>query len=351
MSTKILIADDDKLVRKAIEKILRLFNHDVISVQSGHEVLEHVSDEIDVIILDINMPGIDGFETLDLLNESDIDIPVLFLTGVGSLDYAVRAINLGAYDFLRKPVSDIEIFHVKIKRAIEKRQFLRNEKQYRSNLEKEVFEKTSELAKKNLLLEQYSEQLEHATVQLMTSLQTAMEEKDFYTAGHTKRVTDLSMMLAKAANLSREDCIVLKRAAQFHDIGKLVIDLSCIQKPGPLSSNEWERIKKHPEVGASIIEPLNFMEKERDIIRKHHEKIDGSGYPLGITGKDIDTLTRIITIADSYDAMTSQRNYRKNLTAQQALEELRHCAGKHFDKKLVELFTQVILSSETAFAL
>ncbi|WP_035274061.1 HD domain-containing phosphohydrolase [Desulfogranum japonicum] len=345
MGSHILIADDDLLVRSAIEKILTLFQHKVTSVSNGYELLEKVSDDFDVIILDINMPDMDGFQTLEELNKLNLEIPVLFLTGAGSMDYAVRAINLGAYDFLTKPIEDIEIFHVRVKRAIEKRHYILNEKRNKENLKAEVLEKTKELADKNILLEKYSHHLERATLSIMSSLQTAMEEKDGYTAGHTLRVTEFSMKLAKATQLNKDDLIVLQRAAQFHDIGKLVIDLSCIQKAGPLNDEEWALIKKHPAVGASIIEPLSFMDREREIIRHHHEKIDGSGYPDGISGNELDTLTRIITIADSYDAMTSRRNYRKNLSTQEAVEELRRCGGTHFDPELVEIFAGVVLSS------
>ena len=349
MGSKVLIADDDALVRVAIEKILTMFGHDVLAVQSGQEVLAQVSDAFDVIILDINMPEMDGFETLRRLNQQETDIPVLFLTGAGSMDYAVKAINLGAYDFLTKPIADIELFHVKIKQATEKRHFLLQEKAYRKQLEHDVQEKTRELADKNKLLERYSNHLENATVQIMSSLQAAMEEKDGYTAGHTRRVTELSLALGKAAGLGWDDMVVLRRSSQFHDIGKLVIDLSCIQKPGALSPEEWALIKKHPEVGASIIEPLTFMDKERDIIRHHHEKLDGTGYPDGIGGHEIDGLTRIITIADSYDAMTSRRNYRKNMTATEAMAELRRCAKTQFDPDLVELFAGVVLSAATLY--
>ena len=349
MGSKILIADDDDLVRVAIQKILNMFDHEVVTVQSGREVLEQVSDAFDVIILDINMPDMDGFETLEQLNKKQVDIPVLFLTGAGSMDYAVKAINLGAYDFLTKPIADIELFHVKVKQAAEKRHFLLQEKEYKKNLETEVRSKTRELAEKNILLEQYSNNLENATVQIMSSLQAAMEEKDDYTAGHTRRVTEYVVLLGEAAGISEEDGVILRRASQFHDIGKLVIDLSCIQKPGVLTPEEWELIKKHPEVGASIIEPLTFMDRERDIIRHHHEKLDGSGYPDGIGGTELDTLTRIITIADSYDAMTSRRNYRRNLSTPEAVGELRRCAGSQFDGDLVELFAGVVLSARSLY--
>ncbi len=349
MVAKILVADDDMLVRSAIQKILHMFHHEVVAVESGRQVLERVSDEFDVIVLDINMPDMDGFETLERLNQQHIDIPVLFLTGAGTMDYAVKAINLGAYDFLTKPIADIELFHIKVKRAAEKRHFLLQEKAYKKRLEAEVQNKTRELAQKNMLLERYSNDLENATVQIMTSLQTAMEEKDGYTAGHTRRVTELALLLGQSAGMSGDDITVLRRASQFHDIGKLVIDLSCIQKAGALTPEEWELIKKHPGIGASIIEPLTFMERERDIIRHHHEKLDGSGYPDGIGGNDLEVLTRIITIADSYDAMTSRRNYRRNLTSAEAVGELRRCAGSQFDPELVEIFAGVVLSARSLY--
>ncbi|HBI14786.1 MAG TPA: cyclic di-GMP phosphodiesterase response regulator [Desulfobulbaceae bacterium] len=348
MGAKILIADDDDLVRNAVEKILTMFDYDVVAVASGKAVLETISDDFDVIILDINMPDMDGFQTIEGLNRQHCDVPVLFLTGAGSMDYAIKAINLGAYDFLTKPIEDIELFHVKVKRAVEKRGYILNEKNHRQNLEHEVREKTRELAEKNVLLQRYSLQLEEATVQVMSSLQTAMEEKDMYTAGHTRRVTQYSQLLGQEIILSREDMKVLERASHFHDIGKLVIDLSCIQKPGKLTAEEWALIKKHPEVGANIIQPLKFTERERSIILHHHERLDGHGYPDGIGGDDLDTLTRIITIADSYDAMTSRRNYRRNLTTMDAVSELRRCSGTQFDPELAEAFIGIVFANKTA---
>jgi putative two-component system response regulator len=341
--TKILIADDDAMVRSTVSKILEMFGYVVQTVSDGMGVLDVVNDSFDVIILDINMPGMDGFDTINALNKFDYNIPVLFLTGAGSMDYAVKAINLGAYDFLTKPIEDLDIFNVKIRRAIEKRMYVLQERRYKESLEDDVRIKAEKLEEQNKLLLSYSNSLENATIQLMSSLQNAMEEKDFYTAGHTTRVTEYAVMLGMAMSLPENDQVVLRRAAQFHDIGKLVIDLSCIQKPGKLTDEEWLLIKKHPSVGANIVKPLGFMNREQFIIRHHHERMDGKGYPDGLTGDKLDPLTKILIVVDSYDAMTSRRNYRKNLKMEEALVELDNCSGSQFDPVTVRYFAKSIV--------
>jgi len=340
--SKILIADDDTMVRSTVSKILEMFGHCVETAADGREVVDIVDDSFDVIILDINMPEMDGFETIHELNKLGHNIPVLFLTGAGSMDYAVKAINLGAYDFLTKPIDDLDIFNVKIRRAIEKRMYVLQERRYKEALEDDIQEKAEQLEVQNKLLVSYSNSLENATVQLMSSLQNAMEEKDYYTAGHTMRVTEYAVMLGNVLGLEGQDLVVLRRAAQFHDIGKLVIDLSCIQKPGKLSAEEWALIQKHPSVGANIIEPLGFMDREQFIIRHHHERMDGKGYPDGLLGNQLDDLTKILIVVDSYDAMTSRRNYRRNLSMEEAISELYSCAGTQFDPVIVEKFARSI---------
>jgi len=340
--SKILVTDDDALVREAVEKILELFGHQVVAAGSGREALGLLADDLDVIILDINMPDMDGFETMAAINERNLGIPVLFLTGAGSMEYAVKAINLGAYDFIPKPIEDLDMFDVKIKRAIEKRMYVRREKAYTEDLESEVRAKTSELAEKNQLLEEYSHQLERSALATILTLQTALEEKDEYTAGHTQRVTKYAEMIGRELSLAAEEMVVLERACQLHDIGKLVLDNSCIQKPGPLDDREWALVKKHPAVGENIIKPLRFLEREGPIVRHHHERVDGKGYPDGLTGAELDILTKIITVADSFDAMTSMRSYRVNLNHDGAIAELRRCAGSQFDGAVVETFARLI---------
>lgn len=340
---KILIADDDNIVRLTISKILEMFGYTVETASGGSEAIQKLNDSFDVIILDINMPDMDGFETMEKIDELGFDIPVLFLTGAGSMAYAVKAINIGAYDFLTKPIEDLDVFNIKIRRAIEKRKYVLTERKYKEALEDDIRVKAKQLEAQNKLLISYSNSLENATIQLMTSLQNAMEEKDFYTAGHTMRVTEYAVMLGLAMGLTENELVILRRAAQFHDIGKLVIDLSCIQKPGRLTGDEWELIRKHPEVGANIIKPLGFMDREQFIIRHHHERMDGKGYPDRLMGEDLDDLTRIITVVDSYDAMTSRRNYKENMSMEQAVDELIACSGTQFDGEIVKYFSRSIV--------
>jgi len=343
VKSKILIADDDPLVREAIQKILEIFGYEVVSCANGREIVNAVDESYNTIILDINMPELDGFATLKTLNKLKLEIPVLFLTGAGSIDYAMKAINLGAYDFLTKPIDDLDLFEVKIKRAIEKRMYVLMHRAYKENLEDEVKEKTKELLAKNILLDNYSQQLEEQTLNTITTLQLALEEKDKYTAGHTRRVTQYGKMIGEALKLTSADLHTLVWACQIHDIGKLVIDVSCIQKPGPLTAEEWDKVTKHPEIGYNIVQPLQFLSREATIIRHHHERLDGSGYPDNLQGLALDPLTRILTVADSYDAMTSQRSYKFNKPMEEAIEELYNCAGSQFDPDVVKALAGILL--------
>jgi putative two-component system response regulator len=341
--SRILVADDDALVRDAVVKILEMFGYEVSAVTNGKEVLQILDDRFDLIVLDINMPEMDGFEAMAAINKRQLEIPVLFLTGAGSMEYAIRAINLGAYDFISKPIEDLDLFEITIRRAVEKRMYVLRERAYKTNLEKEVRSKTKELAEKNVLLEQYSHHLETSAVNTILTLQTALEEKDLYTAGHTMRVTHYAVMIGQTMQLSAIDMEVLEQASHLHDIGKLVIDVSWLQKPGHLTKREWEMVKKHPAIGENILKPLIFLEREGKIIRHHHERVDGKGYPDGLAGRELDLLTKILTVADSYDAMTSMRPYKKNLARADAMEELRRCANSQFDPEVVDTFIGILL--------
>jgi putative nucleotidyltransferase with HDIG domain len=249
---------------------------------------------------------------------------------------------------MTKPVEDLGLFDAKVQQAIEKRMYVLKERAYKANLEMEVKIKTRELAEKNKLLTEYSRKLENSTVNTILTLLTAMEEKDVYTAGHTAKVTEYALKIGQELGLSDNDMVVLERAAQLHDIGKLVIDNSSIEKEGPLDKEECAWLQRHPDIGGNIVKPLGFLEREEQIIRHHHERIDGRGYPFSRSGKELDLLTRIVTVADCFDAMTSMRSYKKNMSKQEAVEELRRCVNSQFDSTVVQALVAALSNEKTA---
>jgi len=181
----------------------------------------------------------------------------------------------------------------------------------------------------------------------MQSLVRILESKDVYTRGHSDRVTDYAGKIAVELNFSEDDLELLKDAARLHDIGKLTIPNSILNKEGRLTEEEWDVIKKHPAVGADILKPVVFDKQMLSVVRYHHERNDGTGYPDQLKGKDIDLFTAVISVADAYDAMTSDRPYRKALTKEQALIELEECKGSQFSPQAVEALQRVLLKEET----
>lgn len=333
---RILVVDDEKAPRDAIVRILELLQFEVYSADSAESALRQVRNiDLDVILLDIQMKEVDGFEIFSRIAALKVSASVVFLTGNGTLQYAIRAMNLGAYDFIEKPVQDLELFDRKLLRAVEKKRYTDLEKRYTQKLEEDVNEKTR-------VIKQYTNKIESEAVSIIASLQVALERKDSLTAGHTTRVTEFAHKIGQELSLTKAELQALVRGAQLHDIGKLVIDLRCIQKTTSLTEDEWTVIRTHPAVGADILEPLSFLQVEQEIVRSHHEKLDGTGYPAGKKSAEISFLARIVTVADSYDAMISQRSYKSSRRAIDAISELRRCTGTQFDGCVVDAAVRVL---------
>jgi HD-GYP domain-containing protein (c-di-GMP phosphodiesterase class II) len=210
---------------------------------------------------------------------------------------------------------------------------------HQRNLEIQVAEQTR-------LLKQYAEELESVSLSFITTLLTALEEKDQYTAGHSRRVTHYAVGAAKMLGVGSHELWLLQTAAQLHDMGKLMIDLSYVNKPGPLTKEEWEIMKEHPAMADRFLAPLPFLKEVRPIIRHHHERIDGKGYPDGLTGADIDPLTQILAAADAFDAMTSQRSYRAPMRKGEAVVELKKYAGIQFGAQAVSTLVDFLSTDE-----
>jgi putative two-component system response regulator len=285
---KILIVDDESSARAALETLLRREGYDVRDAADGRSALAACSEfKPDLILLDILMPGIDGFEVCRRIKETPETrlTPVVLITGLSDTEDRIRGITAGADDFLSKPI-DIN----------------------------ELLARTRSL----LRLKQYTDELENAEVVLF-SLALSIEARDPYTRGHCERLAEMSVMLGKKLALPEEQITALRRAGIVHDIGKVAVPDTILLKPGPLTPGEIAVMRKHPVVGERICAPLKSLRFVLPIIRHHHEKRDGSGYPDGLSGEEIPLAARILQLADVYDALTTDRPYRTAVPSEVAL--------------------------------
>jgi putative nucleotidyltransferase with HDIG domain len=363
-SGRILIVDDEPGILELLQEGFEEAGYNVITALNGLEALKLIErDHPEIILSDNRMPNLTGIELFERVRKEYPDTIRLLMTGYADLNIAIEAINRGwVYKFIPKPFKMEEIL-VTIRRALEYNEVVKQKKrleeqirQQNQILEKRVQERTrdlqqasDELERKNReLLRQKEEirrlysQLQRSYLGTITSLYFALEAKDQYTRGHSERVFHYSLHMGRELDLSLEDMVSLKYAALLHDLGKIGIPDSILLKPGKLTPQEYATIRNHPSVGASILEPIQFLRQVKDIIRHHHEHYDGNGYPDGLRAEDIRIQDRIIAVADAFDAMRSDRPYREARTREDALEELQRFAGSQFCPHCVEAFNRVI---------
>lgn len=328
----ILVIDDDLSMLDCVRMSLNSEPGYQLRVCSNpHEAVELLkSHSFNLVISDITMPGLTGLEILGIIGKHDPNIPVVLMTGESDAVKMRTAIQLGAFDFLRKPF-EINELHITVKQALQKNQLMIQNENYRNHLESLVEQRTMELLAAKGKLEKHYLNTIHAMV-------NAMEASDIYTRGHSERVTVISLMLGKMLGLNSEELGILRIGALLHDLGKIGIYSSLLNKDQALTLSEFEIIKQHPVIGERIIGPIGLPEQVHDIILQHHEWYGGGGYPHGKKGKEISNLARIVSVADSYDAMTSQRAYRQNLDPLSASIEIRDKLEEQFDPEIGLMF-------------
>jgi response regulator RpfG family c-di-GMP phosphodiesterase len=360
----ILIVDDEPDIVDLLDETFRDAGYRVMTALDAHAALSQLKNDIpDVIISDNRMPMMSGIEFFELVRREHQDVIRVLMTGYADLKIAIEAINRGwVYKFITKPFKMEEIL-VAVQRALEYYEMVRQkqvlEQQIRQQnqvLEQRVQERTralvkvsEELALKNTKLVRQKNEIRRLFSQLQRSflgtisvLYFALESKDHFTRGHSERVFHYALHLGQKLKLTQAEMVHLKYAALLHDLGKVGIPDSILLKSGKLTEEEYSIIKGHPLRGATILDPIQFLACTRDVIRQHHERFDGTGYPDGLSSDDIDIKGRIIAVADAYDAMRSDRPYRDARSHTDALGELKSLTGQQFCPRCVAAFEEVL---------
>jgi putative two-component system response regulator len=330
----ILIVDDERTVRRSLNRCLSLRGFSCAEAGNAAEALAAMNTRpAELVILDIMMPGTSGKELLPHLKKIYPDTAVMMATAVVEPDTIVECMKNGAHDYITKPF-DVDQLVTNINMVLEKRRLELNLREKRQVLEGKVEEQARDLQK--------------LFIDAVESLVGALEAKDKYTAGHSRRVTKIAMDTAIAMGFKGEDLDNLHWAALLHDIGKIGIDPTVQNKPGELTPQEYDYVLTHCVIGPSIVQPL-VNEKIIEIIKHHHDSYDGNGLKQKAIGEAIPLGARILAIADSFDAMTSDRPYRSSMPVNQAIAEIIRCAGTQFDPVVVKSFlkTPIVNSLKT----
>jgi putative two-component system response regulator len=340
----ILIVDDESSNLKLLDKMLRSKGYEHLTlIQDPREVLPHCLKTMpDLILLDLNMPYLDGFAVMQSLQEKFASAlpPILVLTAQQGFEHRLRALNNGARDYLTKPFDRAEML-ARVRNLIEAHLFHKFMRDQNSLLDELVRQRTKELRDTRL--------------QIVRRLGRAAEFRDNETGYHILRMSHSSVLLARALGWDEERCELLLHASPMHDVGKIGIPDRILLKPGKLDPEEWEVMKRHTSIGEHILDGDNspLLTLAREIAISHHEKWDGSGYPYALKGEDIPLSGRIVALADVFDALTSERTYKRAWSIEAAVEYVQNNSGTHFDPQLVQHFVKQlpqILAIRTRFA-
>jgi response regulator RpfG family c-di-GMP phosphodiesterase len=320
------LVDDDAQVRHSLAKVIEAHGLATIEASSGAEALAILErgGEVPLVISDIYMPEMDGVTFIREALQRFPDMAIVMLTGVAEVATAVECLKLGALDYISKPVH-IEEVRARVDKALEKRELVLQNRFYRQHLESRV----RELDRRN----------KQSLINGVQMLVHALEAKDAYTSGHSTRVSRYAVKTAVLLGYTGDRLEQIRLGGELHDIGKIGTREDILNKPGPLTPAEFQQIQDHAPLGERILAP--FMAESPSvlrIVRSHHERVDGAGFPDGLAGDAIPHEARIVAVVDAFDAMTTNRAYRPSRTPPDAVGELRRCAGTHFDREIVETF-------------
>lgn len=354
----ILILDDETFIRELLSDILS-DTYDIIQTDSGYDALDILDrDSISLALVDINMPIMNGIDFVHEAKEKHPDIAYLIISGNSDIDNAIAALHNGVWDFIKKPFTDIHYIQSIIKGALSRRNLLVENQQYKESLEKMVKDRTQQLEIKNT-------ELIYSRSRVIGVLSRAAEYKDYETGQHFIRVSLYSSVIAKGLGLPEQQVDLIEEAAPVHDIGKIGIPEKILMKQGKLTDDEYREMQNHSLYGEEILLSPSYnilMHKQPNILegnfsisdnllntaariaKSHHERYNGSGYPEGLKGDEIPLEARIVAIADVYDALGTDRSYKKAWEEEICQEYIYNNSGILFDPEIVEAFLRNINS-------
>jgi response regulator RpfG family c-di-GMP phosphodiesterase len=330
---RILVVDDEPEIREVLCALLEE-QYECAAVGSAEDALARLRvEEFNLIISDIMMGGMSGLEMMPQVITISPETVVVMISGVQTIESAIRALRAGAFDYIMKPF-DLRQVEAAVERALEHYDLRAAKRRYENHLEELVRERTAQL-------DDTLASLEDAYRSTLKALAHALETRDAETHGHSERVVSFSLRLGRELQLDKEQMRALEFGSLLHDIGKIGVPDAILRKPAKLTEDEWVKMRQHPLHGQQILRGIAFLEGAMRVVAQHHEKWNGSGYPLGLRGEEIDLNARIFAVADAFDAMTSDRVYRAGKPYEAAAEELEKFAAIQFDPEVVAAFHRV----------
>ncbi len=337
----VLVVDDELGSREALRFTLKPM-FDVYTSENGQEALGFIRKKpVDIVTLDLKMPGMNGIEVLKEIKRLDPDIQVIIITAYATVESCQEAIRWGVFNYINKPFHPVDIIS-SVQKSIERRKLNKSLKTF--------IRKVTETDSLNHLVTQFIQggfiKQGNSLMDFVRVLVGTIEKRDPYTWGHSERVCSCSSIFVEKLDISDDEKAQIQLAAYLHDVGKIGLDDSYMRKPGKLTKLEWIMMKKHPEIAIEILEPLTLSPGTISVIKHHHEHYNGKGYPDGLVKNKIPLGARIISLCDAYDAMRSDRPYRNAMSKTQTLSEIERCSGSQFDPDLVGIFEEAVEHDE-----